>query len=299
MQNEYYWESDVFTEFRRDPRFSNKIPDSLSHLDAAVKFLEHTYSPAKVDLKGLELVQKNRGLNEDQRSQLRKNFFITWKDLGIQAINKLVYHRVPFVGLVEGTVTVDGGFYDALGFFHHDLIHFHISEERSTNKSPIYGPDRFSQRHFQALNYDQIVSELNPSDRVLFDVAYFVFFHEAFGQTIGLQVTATAEDFSVERLREIYKRSFPNFLEMSFDPSTMASLSSFKKDPAAPSSLVSRFLNKADLALLMPNEVLLLVGSLHSRDKKAEVVTEFLNQCFSLFMTYHYQVYLKLLSQPR
>lgn len=237
-------------------------------------------------------------------------FFITWEPMGIRAINRLTAQRIHLVGLTDHSLRADGGILEPEEYLIHDINHAH-SSERAIGSSPIF---------FEHFNYDYIVSHLSASDRVLFDIGYFMYFHESYssygrlywGDFFENIRSKNLDSMTPEQIEEYIKSTYKTVFnhlpfegfsddsEINIDPPTFqlkfydSGDVEVKIAVSKPGDfLISRFLDKSDLRVNLPNEVKNQIKE--HPERGYSIIQGFLENAFSLFLTQHYAVAKKIL----
>lgn len=275
----------IWLDFEKDPRYHGHAAKATEALEAAMTSLDSDTS--KVDRQ--ELTYMAEVLDQAQASW--PYFFITWEDLGVRAINRLISYRIYPVGLRDTIMKVDGRTLEPRKFLEHDLGHARGNELiiNSSQKTAWGVKDDFSKTFYKQFNYDSIWSKLTENDRVLFDLAYFLYFHESVGNsTWGFmlaQIHASARP-TVDDLQKIYKGQYYHTFSFEFHNDGTVSVTPKIIDGLADEILVERFLDKGDLWVHLPVEIKNQIKN--NPDNAKAILAKFLGEMFTVFFKPHY-----------
>jgi hypothetical protein len=316
----------TFFEFTRDPRFTpyKKQIEGRKPLDIVEEYLYgRTGRTADVDSVDEMNVLRSQDAQVNSKALPEPQFFVTWAAMGIRAINRLIEHRIHLVGLIDGTIEVDGLTMDKVQFVRHDLDHamaldamtldyyevqklqkLHTNHTPQNSKAKITIRDRFSRRLFESFSYEAQIKNMSESERVLFDIGYFVFFREDtfFDQVaFGAKLTDAAMQVPHTDLLQIY-RSIPSSyeFELTENGDLQVKLSINEQDLKGQYSPLKRFLNSKDLRGLLPPEVERKIQISPSDEKL--IIKEFLEETFSFFFARHFkniQIQMTLAKLPK
>ena len=283
----------VWLDFTRDPRYNGRRPTKPSGaLNTAMNTLEKKSS--KVDKEALLLIKET----VDDAKSSWPYFFVTWENLGIRGINRLIAHRIYPVGLTNKSMNVDGRTLEPKAFFEHDLGHA-FGNEAIINSSmgTEWGvKDNFSKKFYENFQYDSIIDKLSDSDKVLFDIAYFLYFHEGIGTSgwgyMMAQVHASSH-LSIESIQQAYKATMGARFDFDFHAEGGLAIFLQRKNEFTTNNLIQRFLNKGDLYVNLPVEIKNQLKE--TPEKSSEILANFLSKAFTVFFSPHYDLSKRLL----
>lgn len=313
-------QSSIWDDFTRDPRFVNlarqvkfqlnpgdtssdeSIFNLASELVSQISRPVDDFKTSSRDLYNL-IHQEVRDLN------LQPKFWVTWQPLGLRAINLLSSKYIYPLGLIDSIAKVDGRLMFPSVFFRHDLDHaliniskidlirdFNFRHEvafnRRKNKASFWElakykmgkQGRYYRKFLQVFDYEKIVARLSESDRVLFDVAYFLIMHEGSGSThLGFPMTMMdLNNLSAKSLQDFYIHE-SNY----YCPNSHIEITDGVKVIQKNDELVKRFSSKSDLMLDLPIEVSKQIEM--NPQMAADLINNFIDEAFSIFYTFHYQ----------
>lgn len=295
MELNDYGNSSIWYEFTRDSRFN--IPTtSTKPIENAINYLNNKTPQQPFDRTYLEYIYELRNSNKNPEQRSEPDFIVTWRDVGLRAINRLISKKILLIGLIDKDVFVDGRKLTDIEFTEHDVDHAHALELLINNTfETIWGKDSFSYDFFMKFNYDKLIHNLNEAQRVLLDIAYYLTFHEGAGSsTFGYDISLITKPVTILKVQEAYRNSFKKSFEINFDPTIQVTVSKWEFEKNDPRSIINRFLNKNDMLFTLPPEIQSKIRSNPSHAK--QIVADFLSEAFSLFYNFHYDTTIRMLN---
>jgi hypothetical protein len=284
-ENRNFGLNSVWYEFIHDPRYNGPMEPGEPVLMAA-----ESINAGRIRRKPVELDYYYGVKARDPDSR----YFVTWKRIGIRAVNRLVSNRIKFAGFFDGYA--DGRHFTKRQFLQHDLSHAYSTHE-STSVYP------FDIKLFDKVRYESIVESLSENDRVLFDIGYFLFYFERIANGLHFN-EIDLNNLTLERVQSIYAHlidSYTSGIGIVFENGhPKAEVIKERKLPLVyiqPSfekkfRLVNRFLNKKDLYGLLPRQVKF---EIRNQPSDQDIVGDFVEKSLTLFLQKHYEAVLDLL----
>lgn len=222
-------------------------------------------------------------------------FVPTWEPLGLPAINLMYAHAIYPVGLVDSDVMVDGLPHNPVEFTLHDLDHIQPYENLIHPQQKIgrESPLTFSIPFYHQFNYRNNLARTSPNERLLYDFAHFLYFHESLG---NLEFAyGPFKNINVATLQDYYRSSFLNHDNFKFEFGINGQVKVlYRKKPGSffP-GLVDRLLERSDMRSQLPLEIEAQIKA--SPDKAQEIIGHFAEKFLTLFFQIHYDVAKKTL----
>jgi hypothetical protein len=212
---------------------------------------------------------------------------VTWENLGVRAINRLISRRIYPVGLVEKTMWVDGDEMTPDAFASHDAGHALDTENlvssgmvgRWTDPPNLDAITRF----YQTFEYDRITASMDARRHLLFDLGYFLYFHEGLGiQKWGGRFGDAATGPRAARLMRLhasyhlFKDGFAVDINTRSRRTTVSNMAYW---------LIKRFLDRGDLYVNLPLEI--KVACAAQPDQQYALVRGLLTKALTVFFDQH------------
>ena len=280
----------VWLAFAKDPRFLN-FPVNSSPFSSAIDFFDRQskkwggYNVYKPDIEP--------AYKQDAFIGGPAHFLVSWNSLGISTINRLNFHRIYPLALSDTPQPADGQIFRPPHFFGHDAGH--AAQQIKLLEVP------FNRLHQKYFNYDTIVRDLNQSDRVLFDIAYFDYSHEISQnvyESFSNHISKCDGQPTLKQLQKAYISTFHQVLDFEFEPELKVRISADGIDPryATRQFYINRFLDKKHTWSQLPMEIQSAVE--RSPDQANKIVGDFLDESFTLFFRLHYKSTKEMLGIP-
>lgn len=216
------------------------------------------------------------------------NFYVTYRDLGIRAINRLTDANLSPMGLMKAPKKVDGKKYGITEFFEHDFEHAMLLKTlRDLSFELVDRSGRSLADFHKSFSYQEAVTKMSETERMYFDMGYFLSFHENYmvNFVTSLSVMLRVSDGVMTKgtIQRAMKQNNLFGLEFSGER-----VSSDLIGGAAMNPLVNRFLSRGDLFLNLPVELQAKISQIHKPIEKAEVVKSFIESSLESFFQNYY-----------
>lgn len=288
----------IWYKFTQNPQFkgpSVALNRNMTPIDLVAAAFKKENPQQPLDLTYLNYLIQLRSTYQPPSKAKSPTIFVTFESVGIRFLNRLSSERIGLVGFFEGEV--DGRRMTKKEFVEHDIGHFHGLELKTGDFTETdFGRDTFTAKHFNNFQYDTISKSLSEHQRVLFDVGYYLYYHEGVGgNDFGYGVSLMGSRPTLQGLQKVYRGIGAFHFSISFDNGFRVRLkkSAYEDAKDMSGSVISRFRNPKDMRNLLPQEVLKAIAERPMDEDK--IIGNFIGESFTVFLWYHYSVSRQLL----
>lgn len=231
-------------------------------------------------------------------------FLLTWKSLGLRAINRLFSHRAYSVGLTNQDLKVDGRLMGLRDFPIHDLGHVGFNESvfGSLNQHEKKSHKSFDDSFYEQFRYDDIILRLSERDQLFFDFGYFFYFHESVGNIKwGSEISdfVLTQVITKEKIQIFYQDHFFEHDDFSvnredfsfiFGDDGKVTVSYLAKPyfffPYKSFKIVDRLLDEDDMRNHLPIEIEQQIAAAASPDEAKRIAARFAEEFLTPFLQF-------------
>lgn len=218
-------------------------------------------------------------------------FLMTSDQLGLRAFNRLFSQRIYPVRNTLRDSTMFENISNGPETFLSDLERARLNELliHSSQSGITKNKSNISSRFYRTFDYQTLTSRLSNDERILFDVAYYLYFYEWIGSINWGQRLAQALDsngrLTTQDLQRIYSESYLSEFVFSFMQNTKLQVTLTTENGQ---TLIDRFLDQTDLWIHLPTSIKNQVQRFpQERDL---IIRQFLNDAFTIYFNLHFEI---------